>query len=142
MTADNLLAELCGTTLTGLEADEFSWSFSFANGATVTTPSIWRALTDHGIAITSKDHLQQFGLPEPVDAAHRAASVLLGEVTSAVLMPITGDLRISFSSGSCLELLNTSAGYEGWHLVLRAGECGAREMVALGGGDVAIWSTK
>jgi hypothetical protein len=142
MTADRILAALCDTTLAGVEAYEFGWTFSFSDGATVTTQSIWRALTAHGIAVTSEDHQQQFGLPAPVDAGQRAISVLLGEVTSAELVPVTGDLRISFGSASTLEFLNTSSGYEGWHLVTREGERKAWEMVALGGGGVAMWSPK
>lgn len=142
MTADSILAKLCGATLASVEALEFGWTFSFSNGASVTTLSLWRALSAHGIAVTSRDHQQQFGLPAPVDAAQRAVSVLLGKITSAELAPITSDLRIRFGSTITLEFLNTSLGYEGWHLVTRGGGRSARRMIALGGGDVAIWTER
>jgi hypothetical protein len=141
LSTDSILIKLCGSTLASAEAYESGWSFRFSNGASVTTQSIWRALTAHGIAITSEDHHQRFGLPEPVDAAQRAASTLLGEVTQVTLAPVTSDLRISFDSETTLEFLNTSCGYEGWHLVAREGEQRALEIVALGGGDVTMWSS-
>lgn len=142
MTADSILGELRAATLASVEAYEFGWAFAFSNGASVTTEAIWRALTGDGIAVTSEDHHQQFGLPAPVNAGQRAASVLLGRITSAELVPITGDLRLRFSSTTTLEFLNTSSGYEGWHLVIREGEQKTWEMVALGGGDVAMWAAK
>jgi len=65
---------------------------------------------------------------------------LLGKITRAEIARITSDLRISFGSESTFELLNTSSGYEGWHLVVREGERKVQEIVALGGGDLAVWS--
>ena len=138
---DRVVAALCGTTLARVDAWEFGWAFGFSSGATVTTQSIWRALTAEGIAVTSEDHEQQFGLPAPVDAGQRAVSVLFGKITKVELAPVTSDLRISFDSSAALEFLNTSSGYEGWHLVARENERKAWEIVALGGGDLAMWSS-
>jgi hypothetical protein len=139
MTTDRIMGVLCGATLASVEAYEFGWAFSFSSGAVVTTESIWRALTASGIAVTSEDHQQQFGLPAPVDAGQRATSALPGKITKAEVAPITSDLRISFDSESTLEFLNTSLGYEGWHLVACEGERRVWEIVALGGGDLAMW---
>jgi hypothetical protein len=83
-----------------------------------------------------------FGLPTPVDAGQQAASLLLGPITGAELAPITSDLRIRFGATFTLEFLNTSSGHEAWHLVIREGERKAREVVALGGGDVAVWAAQ
>jgi len=121
----------------GLEAYEFGWTFIFSTGATVTTQALWRVLTD-GIVVTSEDQNQQFGLPTPVDAGQRAASLLLGQATKVEVTPVTSDLRISFDSESALELLNTSSGYEGWHLVVREDGGTATELIALGGGELAM----
>lgn len=129
---------LHGTALVEVGAEEFCWTFSFSGGATVVTQSMWRALAAGGIAVTSEDHHQTFGLPAPVDAGQRAISVLPGKIMSVEIAPTTCDLRINFESESSLEFLNTSCGYEGWHL--RAPENGkVWEIVALGGGDVAMW---
>ena len=137
-TQGHIQSALCGATLASVEAWEFGGAFSFSNGAALTTQSIWRVLAGGRIAVTSEDHRQQFGLPAPVDAAQRAASILLGTITTTEAAAITGDLRISFSSGSVLEVLNTSSGYEGWRLVVRWDE---REVIALGGGELATWSS-
>jgi hypothetical protein len=139
--SDLIRIALCSAALTSVEAWDAGWTFRFSNNATVTTQSVWRALTDVGIAVTSEDHRQQFGLPEPVDARQRAEAILLGKVMKAEAAPITGDLRISFGSGGVLELLNTSSGYEGWHLAAREDGQTAWELVALGGGDLAMWSS-
>jgi hypothetical protein len=141
MATDRIMAALCGATLASVEAYEFGWAFRFSNGAVVTTESIWRALTANAITVTSGDHQQQFGLPAPIDAGQRAASALLGRITKAEVAPVTSDLRISFDSESTLEFLNTSSGYEGWHLVAREGERCVWEIVALGGGALAVLSS-
>lgn len=136
---DRILAALRGATLAGVEAWEHGWAFGFSSGATVTTQSIWRALTTKGIAVASEDHEQRFGSPQPVDAGQRAAGVLLGKITKVELAPGTSDLRIEFSSQVTLEFLNTSSGYEGWHLVALGKDRKTRELIALGGGGLARW---
>ena len=135
---DLITTALHGALIAAIESWEFGWTFRFSNGATIATQSIWRVLTATGIAVTSEDHQQKFGLPEPVDAGVRASSDLTGDVVDAALVPITGDLRISFASASKLEFFNTSMGYEGWHLICRNGDRKAFEIIALGGGDLAI----
>ena len=137
--ATNVIAKaLRGATLAGIEAWEHGWAFRFSSGATVSTQSIWRVLNDRGLMVTSEDHQQQFGLARPVNAGERATATLLGSVSSVDLVPISSDLRIGFGS-AVLEFLNTSAGYEGWHFVGRSGDDLRSEVVALGGGGLAIW---
>src|SRR3569833_1539408 len=100
-----LRSALCGRSLTRVEAWEFGWTFGFGGGETsITSEALWRVLTS-GIAVSSGDHQQRFGLPEPVDAGQRATSVLIGQVTDEVLAPTTSDLRIVFASEAVLELL-------------------------------------
>jgi len=136
--AELLRSALCGRSLTRVEPWEFGWTFGFdADDTTITSQSLWRVMTDR-IVLSSGDHLQRFGLPEPIDAGQYAASVLLGQVIDVALMPATSDLRIVFPSNVILELLNTSAGYEGWHLAWRSGKRKTIELIALGGGDLVI----
>jgi hypothetical protein len=139
--ADLVADGMDGATIAGVEPWEFGWTFRFSNGARITTQSIWRALTAQGIAVTSEDHQQRFGLPEPVDAGQRAISTLTGQVNATALVSITGDLRVSFESGCSLEFLNTSTGYEGWQLAGLDGKGKAFNIIALGGGELAIFKT-
>lgn len=140
MSLDWLQWAMLGTTLQDVRAYEHGWSFGFANGGGITTQSFWRVLAHGGIAVTSEDHDQKFGLPEPVDAGHRAQELLRGPVSRVELLPITSDLRLEFDGKATLELFNTSSGYEGWHLGVPTAD-GQKELVALGGGDAAMWRT-
>jgi hypothetical protein len=138
--AEVVVAALTGRALNAIEPWEHGWTFEFSGGVAITTQQLWRVLTEDGIAVTSEDHRQKFGLPDPVDAGRRALLALSGSVTDLDVHPVTGDLRLCFRPEGVLEFLNTSLGYEGWHLVVRKGERRTLEVVALGGGGLATWS--
>ena len=101
---------------------------------------MWRVLSNGKLAITSQDHEQKFGLPEPVDAGRRATALLLGNINGANVEAVTADLSFSFGQSVTLEFLNTSCAYEGWHFRAAFNGQMGDEVIALGGGDLAIWS--
>ena len=112
-----------------------SWLLT-AGPATVRLECPWRIIASGGIAITSSDHDQQFGLPAPIDAGDRAASVLKNRpITLAEIDEVSGDLHIHFGEGIRFEAWNSSSGYEGWSLTGPDG----LHVVAQGGGELAIW---
>lgn len=122
---------LSGAHLRQVELLDHTWFFRFDNDVVIGTETYWRVLANGRIAVAECDHGHQFGLPAPVDAAREARRRLNGPVTSASVDERTGDLRVSFADQAALELFNTSAGYEGWHLTSATGE-----FVAVGGGEV------
>jgi len=131
------LSWLIGRRCSAVHRDEFSWSFLF-DPAVITTPCLWRLIEAGRIRVTSDDHGHQFGLAAPVDARHEAESILLSHaVESANVRASTGDLILEFADGLVLELLQTSAGYEAWHLVSPDGQ----SVVATGGGELATWKS-
>lgn len=98
----------------------------------------WRIITDKGIALGSADHGQQFGLPAPIDAQHEARKLLSHKVLKVTIRKKTADLLIELEDGSCLEIFNSSSGYEGW-------ECSSKNgllVVARGGGDYESWNVE
>ena len=135
MTID--LSWLVGRQCSAVHREEFSWIFVFDAGA-VTTPMLWRLIESGRIRVTSEDHGHQFGLPAPVDARKEAESILLSRVIElATVRADTGDLILEFSDDLVLELLQTSGGYEAWHLISPEGQ----NVVATGGGELALWKS-
>jgi hypothetical protein len=135
MSAD--LTWLVGRRCDVIHRDEFSWNFVFDAGA-VTTPFLWRLIEGGRIRVTSGDHGHQFGLPAPIDARFEAESILRARaIESAKVRADTGDLILEFTGGVVLELLQTSGGYEAWHLISPDG----RSVVATGGGELAMWNS-
>jgi hypothetical protein len=130
------LTWLIGRRCDAVHRDEFSWNFVFDAGA-VTTPFLWRLIEADRIRVTSEDHGHQFGLPAPVDARQEAESSLRSPaIESARVRADTGDLILDFAGGLVLEFLQTSGGYEAWHLISPDGQ----SVVATGGGELAFWS--
>src|SRR5262245_42334912 len=127
------LTWLVGLRCRAIHRDEFSWRFAF-DTAVVTTPCLWRLLEAGRIRVTSEDDGHQFGLPAPVDARHEAESILLSRtIESAAVRADSGDLVLRLSHDLTLELLQTSGGYEAWHLTSADGQ----EIFATGGGELA-----
>ena len=86
--------------------------------------------------MSSEDHGHQYGLPAPVDAEAECRRLICGAVVAAVeVRDETRDFVIRFASGTRLELVPRSSGYESWQL---AGPGGSL-VVAQGGGHLAIW---
>jgi len=114
------------------------WSFALAPGRTLKVESLWRIVTPRGLALTSDDHGQRFGLPSPVDAAQEVSKLLASRaITSVTVDELTSDLAIAFGPDVRLEVLATSAGYESWQIYDSAGV----NYVAQGGGKVSTWKS-
>jgi hypothetical protein len=96
----------------------------------------WRILSTAGIALGNVDHEQHFGLPAPIDAQQEAQKLLADRVVKATVREKTADLILEVERGSCLEVFNSSSGYEGW-------ECSSKDgllAVARGGGEFETWN--
>jgi Family of unknown function (DUF6188) len=112
-------------------SEPLPWEFFFDDGTRVMAFTPWRILRDGSIAISCDDHAQQYGLPAPVDAVTRARELLSGGTVSEVTVQGgTLDLRFTFSTGTFLEIIPFSCGYESWQIT----SPGRRAVVATGGG--------
>jgi uncharacterized protein DUF6188 len=115
---------------------EESWKFDFEGRTVLQVYCPWRIVTAAGIALGNADHEQRFGLPKPVDATEEAQRMLNAKTVKLAVRANTADLLIEFENGSCLEVFNSSSGYEGW-------ECSDKDgllVVAQGGGALATWN--
>jgi len=111
----------------------FTFDFGDAN---LVAETLWRVIAKDRIALTSRDHGQQFGLPAPLDAAAEAMK-LLGQsrIVDVELDETLADLSLEFEDGTRLEFLTESSGYEPWSL----GAPGVN-IVGLGGGGTSSFS--
>ena len=129
---EKLTKPLSGYDLASVEKVDHSWFFRFTGEITIATESFWRLLQGR-IIVISEDHLQRFGLPEPVDAAERIVTATAGRtVEQAAISPSSRDLSIHFNGGVQLQLLQTSSGYESWRL-----NVGGSQAICTGGGEIA-----
>lgn len=129
--------------MVGLAFDEVkflapsSWSFRFGEGLEIRADCVWRLVIGGHIALSSEDHGQQYGLPSPVDAEVQCRSLIVQvKIERAEVREDTRDIVIGFSSGSRLEILPISSGYESWQL---AGPDGTLT-IAQGGGNLVVWT--
>ena len=126
---------LIGRRLQSFDRREYDWSAGFDQNAWLVVGCLWRLIEAGRVRFTSQDEGQRFGLPAPVDAAAEVARRVVGAIVEAVdLRNGTLDIEIRFDSGHALQLIPDSSGYEAWHL-----SDGAREFIAVGGGDLAIF---
>jgi hypothetical protein len=126
-----------GALLRSVEKKDYSWFFAFGDPLRIVTESPWRFITPEGIIVTSEDHGQQFGLPQPVDAGERVMSRLTAlQVQSVSCDPKTGDLCVSFADKLYLQFLQISCGYESWRTITEQGES-----ICMGGGEIAYFPT-
>ena len=113
------------------------WSFSFDTNVGIRAECPWRLLQDGHVATSSEDHLQQYGLPSPLDAAAIATDLLQSHpVTRATVHDGTADLVLELGDTLRLEIIPISSGYESWIVCTPSGF----QVVAQGGGQVSSWS--
>jgi hypothetical protein len=113
-----------------------TWFVGFGDSLSISVDCPWRLIHDGGIAVSSDDHRQQFGLPAPVDAAERASSLLAGLTIQGVeVREGTADLFIDFERNWRLEIIPFSSGYESWQVSTPSG----KNVVAQGGGQLSAW---
>ena len=109
------------------------WYFTLENSLSIGAECPWRLLHAGTIAVSNEDHLQQYGLPAPIDAAERANSLLDGLVIERVgVRQGTADLLIDFSGDCRLEIIPFSSGYESWQIAMPSG----KSVFAQGGGNI------
>lgn len=113
-----------------------SWKFDFEGKTVVQVYCPWRILLSTGIALGNGDHEQKFGLPNPIDAQQEAQRLLSGKVVKITVRTKTADLFVEFETGACLEVFNSSSGFEGWE----CSDKGGLLAVARGGGEFATWN--
>jgi hypothetical protein len=112
------------------------WLFSFDAHSGISTESPWRILEHGKIAISHEDHGQKYGLPEPIDAAALASSLLAGvEIKEVKVREGTADILISLAGDIHLEIIPFSSGYEGWQVSSPSGH----QVIAQGGGQLCTW---
>lgn len=109
-----------------------NFTFEFGEGS-LAVDGLWRIIEGGQVRLTSRDHGQRFGLPEPIDAYREASSKLYGRIVLEVrLAEGSADLSIEFDGGQRLEVFTDSSGYECWNF--RAPDV---HVVALGGGGTS-----
>lgn len=129
---------IVGRVITGVSFHEPSlWRFSFGAREHIAAACLWRIVREGRIVVTARDHGHSFGFPAPVDAAGIAMEALsVARVTAAQLREATADIRLTFDTELCLEIISDSCGYESWQLYAPAGRC----YVAQGGGQICTWT--
>jgi len=112
------------------------WVFSFEAGIGIGAECPWRLLQNGRVAVSSEDHLQQYGLPAPLDAAVVAADRLAPHVVTGVeVRDGTADLVLEFTGHLRLEFIPISSGYESWGVTTPSGF----QVIAQGGGQLSGW---
>ena len=128
---------IVGRVITDVKHIEPSqWSFTVGLSLSVGVECPWRILDAGRIAISSEDHLQQYGLPDRLDAASIAANLLASRpITRVEVRESTADLLLEFEGHLSLEVIPFSTGYESWNIFGPSGF----HVVAQGGGQLCIW---
>lgn len=100
--------------------DEGQVSLVFEGGA-VLHADFWRLILNDRQSVSSFDHNQRYGLPEPVDAVAELSKALHDKlVEDARLDAVTGDLYFEFAGNIRLQILNFTA-YEVWTMTFPDG---------------------
>ncbi|WP_426263115.1 hypothetical protein [Sphingomonas sp. PWP1-2] len=134
---------LLGRRCEGVRRDP-DWTINLAGGGSIALPLPRRIVADNRvadnrIAFARDDDGQWFGLPTPVDGEAKADSFVASRsITRIGINRQTLDLTIFFDNGVRLDAFSNSSGYEGWRIYLPP-ENGSLNVVALGGGEVAMW---
>jgi len=129
------LAPFVGQKLTAIERHEFSWSFVFGSFATLTIEGPWRVRSAEAVVLSSLDHEQKFGLPEPVDIQLGAQQKVSGRIVRAIFANDgEGDLTVDLDGDLVLEAFNLSTGYEAWQ-ISKPQKAG---LISMGGGKLVF----
>lgn len=91
------------------------WEFKFENDNRLSSSDWWRIVSSDGVILTSNDHDQQYGLPEPIQAGAMAFRELRdSKVVGISIVAPTQDLHLEFENGKVLQILSSFSGYENW----------------------------
>jgi hypothetical protein len=96
-----------------LEAGMAPVQLGFVDGSKIHM-EYWRLIIDGKAGLSSFDHLQQYGLPAPIDAIKQLQLELENKTVIEVrLEKETGDLLFQFTGNTKLQIFNFT-GYETW----------------------------
>jgi hypothetical protein len=114
---------IVGRCLVSVKLNEpCQWVFSFMPRLVIEVECPWRLLKDGCLRISCEDHLQQYGLPAPLDAGAIATDLLHSQsITDVRIRDGTADLLIDFSDDFRLEVIPFSSGYENWSVTTPTG---------------------
>ncbi|MFO1449868.1 MAG: hypothetical protein U1F61_17045 [Opitutaceae bacterium] len=130
------MPRLDGRRLLEAAKHEYSWHFTFSDGASIITESSWRLLSKDGVAVTSEDDGQLFGLKEPINACARVIAAVGGrKITECRLEERTSDLSVHFGDDVSVQFLTMSCGFESWRARI-----GSEEIICTGGGGVSFFT--
>jgi len=110
-------AQLVGRTVQAIEQpDGLGCLVVLSGGYVVQIDCLWRLLSEHGVALTSRDDGELFGRSSPVRAVPELLAAIRGlEITSMQVAPRTADLTIGFD-GAFLQVIAELSGYEAWQV--------------------------
>ena len=115
------------------DGQTLQWLFSLTGQASLTVECPWQILAEGSVALASRDHGQEYGVPCPIDAAAKATALLANrKIGRAYPHQVTADLTLELEGEVVLRTFNDSTGLEAWQLV---GPQGA-QCIAQGGGNI------
>ncbi len=132
-----LMREQCVAGVALFQRLDHGWSLSLGEcGVFVSTT--WRIIAGDEVAFTSADDGHPFGLGHPMDVEGEANTLFRNNPISDVVVDrSTGDLVVAFAGGQRLQILTTSAGYEGWTASFTA-EGSDIDVICGGGGALSV----
>ena len=133
------LSWMIGCLITNVTLHEPSrWTFSLGKDRSISVECLWRLVAAQGIAVTSEDHNQRFGMPTPVDAASECLKLVgTRPIGSVRLEEATADLALAIGHDLSLEIVTTSSGYENWQIH----DPNGANYVAGGNGKISLWKS-
>lgn len=123
-----------------IERREHDWLASLGAEDSIRVSAPWRIVANGRIAFADQDDGQKFGLQAPLDGEAEANTLVQCKaIKKAIVDRQTADLTLHLVDGTRVDIFNNSSGYEGWEAGLATPK-GSMMLVALGGGDVSIFS--
>ena len=113
-----------------------SWDFDLEGGGSLSVDCPWRILKDGHIVISNEDHMQKYGLSEPINSGQAATKILVpNHIIDVQVHDGTADLIISFDQNKQLQILPISSGYESWQV----NDPNGKSIIAQGGGNIVSY---
>jgi hypothetical protein len=124
---------MAGRTFSGVRFDgSCRWFFSFEPNVGLWVDCPWRLVKNNRVVVSSEDHLQEYGLPAPLDALAIAQLLALQPIAQVQVREGIADICIELAGGIRLEAFPISTGYEAWGIMQASGV----QVIALGGGQL------
>ena len=132
---------IVGRIIEKVEYDEQTkgWYFTISKGANLSVHCAWKLIKENKVELASGDHMQKYGLPQPINAAIKASDLLVGRKLRRIVPDkVTSDLSITFDGEISLRTFNEYTGFEAWDLVISP----ETEFIAQGRGKIINYSRK